>query len=380
MRGHLARRGCGAAAAPHLPRTRGAPRVAALLLLATVFACGDATGPGADPGPAPFEPIDLSLPWTTSTAEAEGFDTGGLDVALAEAATIENLRALVVVRNGKLVREAYFGPATPDSLYDMRSVTKSVTALLVGIASDRGLLEVGDRMVDWLDSEALRPEHDAIRIEHLLSMTSGIQWTDEANFAPWAQSGRWVDYVLDLPVVAPPGVAFIYNTGGSHLLSVIVGTALGGSALDLAEEALFGPLGIASYSWPTLDGHPAGGVALALRPRDAAKLGQLVLQRGVTGEVRLVSEAWIEAQTATRVALGGIGPFRGGYGYQTWIDDTDDGFLFWGFGGQFVWVVPKDRLVVVTTSRFGGIGYEAAGQQAYAIATAVVRPILQAAR
>lgn len=353
-----------------------------LALVAASFAiaaCGDPSGPSGPGGPVALEPVDLSGVWATSTAADEGFDVPAFEAAFSEAPSIQNLRALVVVRNGRLVRDAYFGPAHADSAFDMRSVTKSVTAIVTGIAVDRGLLDVEDRMVDWLPGEAVRPEHDPILVRHLLTMTSGMQWSDLENFNPWALSGEWITYVLDLPVVAAPGQAFIYNTGGSHLLSVIIGNATGESALALAERDLFGPLGIDRYRWPILDGHPAGGVALALRPLDAAKIGQVLLQGGVSGSTRLVPEAWIDAQTGLRVELGSLGIFQGGYGYQTWVDRTHGAFVLWGYGGQFVWCVPDENLVIVTAAHFQGVD-DYAADQAFEIATRTILPLIAAAR
>ncbi|MGH7468324.1 MAG: serine hydrolase domain-containing protein [Longimicrobiales bacterium] len=185
-----------------------------LLWLAPLIlcACSDAAGPNR------AEPIDVAAPWVTSSASAQGFNENALNAAYARAATVENIRALVVLRNGRMVREAYFNGATTDSAFDLRSVTKTVMALIVGLASERGLLTVDDPIARWLPADLLRPEQQAIRIRHMLTMTSGIQWSDQANFNPGALSGRPVAYVLELPVVATPGSRFIYNSGGSHLL------------------------------------------------------------------------------------------------------------------------------------------------------------------
>jgi len=160
-------------------------------------------------------PVDLSRAWTASTPGGEGFDPELLGSAFANAANaVPNIRALVAIRNGRLVEEAYFGGMHRDSAFDMRSVTKTVTALLVGLASDRGLLDPDDLMTDWLSHPSRRSEHGGIRVRDLLTMTSGMQWSDEEDFGPWVRSGRPVGYVLDLPIVAPPGRRFIYNTGG----------------------------------------------------------------------------------------------------------------------------------------------------------------------
>ncbi len=357
-------------------------------------ACSDGstalTGPPGSPaGPDPVPPtVDLSAAWGVSTPSAEGFDTPALDLAFAGASTaVPNLRALIVVRNGRLVREQYFGEAHADTALDLPSVTKTVTALLVGIASDRGLLDRADALVDWIQHPSLRPEHDLIQIRHLMTMTSGMQWSDAADFNPWVLSERPVGYVLDQPVVAGPGQQFMYNTGGSHLLSVIVGNAAGMNTLDFAEQHLFGPLGIVNRRWPFMpDGVPVGGAALALLPRDVTKIGQLLLQGGRSASRQIVSEAWVEAQIGRQVSLGDIGVVLvdAGYGYQTWSDRSGGGdgisaFVMWGYGGQFVWVVPDRQLVVVAATHWRGVD-DRQSQQASQVADRVVKQVVAAAR
>ncbi|WP_419942914.1 serine hydrolase domain-containing protein [Candidatus Palauibacter sp.] len=361
--------------------------------VAALAGCGEAAAPVAPPeppeGPDPVPPpVDLSAAWATSTPAAQGFDTGALDAAFDDAdEAVPNLRSLIVVRNGRLVREEYFGGMHRDSAFDMRSVTKTVTALLVGLASERGSLDPEDRMTEWLQHPSLRAEHDAIRVRDLLTMTSGIRWSDDEHFTPWARSGRPVGFVLDLPIVAAPGRQFMYNTGGSHLLAVIVSSAVGGDALEFAERGLFGPLGIVNKRWPVMqDSVIVGGAALALRARDAARIGQLLLQGGRSGAEQVVSRAWVEAQTARLVSLGDIGGVLrdAGYGYQTWNDRAGgdanvSAFVMWGYGGQFVWVVPDRQLVVVSQTHWRGVrdyDFEQAGR----VADLVVRPVIAAAR
>jgi CubicO group peptidase (beta-lactamase class C family) len=363
------------------PATRlSRQRPALLALLAAVVAlaaCRDAAGPT-------LGPVDLSAPLAASSPAAEGFDAAALDAAFELAAGIENLRALVVVRNGRLVREAYFNGTDAGSFLDMRSVTKTVTALVMGIAADSGYLDVDDAMADWLAGYALRPAHDGIRLGHLLTMTSGIRWSDQEDFGPWALSGIWVDYVLDLPVVAPPGDAFIYNTGGSHLLSVITGRAAGRSMYDLALDRLLAPLGVGDpdFLWWVLGPDPAGGAGFAPRARDAAKIGQLLLQRGRSGHRQVISEAWIDEVTTPHYVFGGsIGGVldHGAYGYQLWLDTGPEQWVAWGFGGQFIWVVPSKELVVVTASHWGEIGYDGAAAQARANAALIRDHVIPAA-
>lgn len=336
-----------------------------VLLLASGCGGDDATGPGETTGA-----VDLAQPWGFSTPSEAGIDPIGLAEAVGAATDLGFVRALLVARNGRLVEEAYFDNTTQSTVLDVHSVTKTATALLVGMAVDDGALDVDDFMVDWLPPDDVRPEHQAIRVHHLLTMTSGIAWSDAEDFRAWLSSGRPVGYVLDKPVVAPPGEEFIYATGGSHLLSAIVAEATGGDALAFAQERLLEPLGITDGYWLSVEGQPMGGAGLGLRARDMVRLGQLVVQGGRSGDQTLVSEAWIDEAFAQRVSLSDDQGFldRTGYGYQVWTDEgTPRSRIMVGFGGQIVWMVPELDLVVAVASRWSLSDIEESGAQTDAV-------------
>lgn len=350
-----------------------------LVAVAIPAACGDSSTEAAPS----FEPIDLSRPWVAAAPADVGFDADRLDQAFDDAARLPNLRALLVVRDGRLVREAYFDGTDAETLLDVRSVTKTVTALLVAIAVDDGLLDVDDPIGRWFAPDSLRPAHDAIRIRHLLTMTSGIRWTDADDFVPWWLSGRPVGYVLDLPVIAPPGERFMYNTGGSHLLAQIVTAATGESLLSWADRRLFGPLGITERAWLEVAGQASGGAGLALRARDLARLGQLVLQDGWSGGRSVVSAGRIAEGFARGFPVGPVGEVLvdGAYGYQVWVDGSPpEAFVMWGYGGQFVWVVPARNLLVVGAHAWSGIGYDGSARQANALGALIREQVIPAAR
>lgn len=352
--------------------------VPALAVLALSAGCRDAAGPR-------FEPIDLAGPWPTATPAEVGIDAAALDAALAYGGTVEGLNGVVVVKDGYLVAERHYAALPADSPRDGRSVTKSVIGTLVGIVADQGLLSLDQTLEDWLPDYELDAAHRAITIRHLLTMTSGIAWNDDEDYNPWVRSGEPVRFVLDLPVVAPPGERFIYNSGTVHFLSIILSRATGSDAALLAQEHLFDPLGIAWEDWfwrVWPDGTPNGAADLGMRLTDWARIGQLYLQGGRSGERQVIPEAWVKAATARQVSLGDIGTLSdAGYGYLWWRDDDvphGPAWIAWGYGGQYIYIVPGSNLVVVTTAVWRGVG-ATHGQHEYDIMQFIRNRLLPAA-
>ena len=354
------------------------------VLLGAAGCGGDATAPST---PLPEEPIDLSAEWAVSSPDREQIDAGRLDAALSDGAAIPGLRSITIIRHGHLVAERYFSGARPDSLYALRSVTKSVISLLVGIAIQRGVIRGTDQPLSELfrpPLPALDPAHGAITVGNLLTMTGGFQWDEAANVAEynnWALAPDQVEYVLARPIVSPPGSTFNYNSAAVHLLSAVLEVNAGGTAA-FADTYLLGPLGIRMRDWE-LDnrGIPNGGAGLYLRPRDIAKLGQLVLQGGRSRDAVVVPSAWIDQATRRQGGiygqLGALGAV--GYGDLWWLGGVggNDVVLGWGYGGQLVYIVPGLDLVVVTTARWQGLG-GGVGQQTTAIANLIVDRITPA--
>jgi CubicO group peptidase (beta-lactamase class C family) len=320
------------------------------------LATGTLGGAGS---PAP----DLADPWPTLPLAAAGIDQAALSAAEARATDLGFVRSLVVVRHGALVEERYFGGATADTRADIRSGTKSVVALLTGIATAEGVLAGPSERLDAL----LRPPvtvptgpKAAITVGDLLTMRGGFDWDEStaAAYNAWALAPNQVDYLLERPLAHPPGTSFQYDTAAVHLLSVGLSQATGGATETYARRSLLGPLGIAADTWETDDqGFNNGGSGLALRPADYARIGQLVLQRGASGGRQIVPAAWIEAMLATHVTvsahIGSLHDLR--YGYLWWLGtaDGDDVQFAWGYRGQFLLIVPARDLVVVVTCVLG---------------------------
>jgi CubicO group peptidase (beta-lactamase class C family) len=329
-------------------------------------------------------PAAMSDGWEVSAPAQQGLDptlicaTGPSLAKLAGA----DPHGVVVVRNGVLVYEQYFTgddqhgsrwvgaiPHDANTLHNMESITKSVVALLVGIAFDRGLLKSLDAPILSLLPEYAdlsTPDKDQITLRHLLSMTSGLDWPERA--IPSNDPGNILRYgyvspdpyrfVLERPIGAPPGTAWNYNGGGVWLLGTILRKVAGQPLDQFAKEALFEPLGIEEWEWATFpNGDPGTSGSLQLRPRDLAKIGQLVLDNGVWQGRRIVSADWIKQMTARQSpSRFSFGSWRS-YGYLWWqgrssIDNQEE--IDWvgavGRGGQRLYVVPTLRLVVAVTA------------------------------
>ena len=263
---------------------------------------------------------------------------------------------MLVVRNGFLVAEYYHPPVTADSVSDVRSVTKSITSMLIGIAISRGeLLGVSERL-DQLIPPAIatmRSDEASVTVENLLTMTGGWQWNEwTANdYNLWAESPDQINYLLGRPIVNAPGTTFTYNSAAVHMLGVGLSVATKVSEQNYAVTHLLGPLGISAVAWETDDrGYNNGAAGIQLRTRDLAKIGQLVLQNGRTASAQIVPSDWLNQSLTVHEAIENqYGAVSGlNYGYLWWITDTF--WLAWGFRGQYIYIGPSQNLVVVATS------------------------------
>jgi CubicO group peptidase (beta-lactamase class C family) len=259
-----------------------------------------------------------------------------------------NVRSLLVARDGRLVFERYYGGAAADQVFQVYSVTKSVTSALVGIALADGKLEsVDQRLVDFFPgyANAADPGLRRVTLADLLTMRAGFLEV------PIASSSNWIRTLMTRPLEHEPGKVFLYDSGSSHLLSAVLTKVTGEQAAALARERIFRPLGITGgWRWPD-DGQGVslGGDGLAMRARDLAKLGQLYLQEGRWNGKQVIPAAWVRRSTREHTNVGAPGQ---GYGYQWWVQDGPRGTAYaaLGFRGQAIVVLPALDLVVVLTT------------------------------
>jgi CubicO group peptidase (beta-lactamase class C family) len=315
-------------------------------------------------------PRDLQDGWSITAPQQQGLDPQflcAMGKGVADG-TLPNVDSIVVVRHGVLVYERYFAErnmARPmfdaTTRHDGYSMTKSVTSLLVGIAVDRGLIKDLDAPVlsffpEYADLRT--PERDRITLRHLLTMSTGWEWDDMRN---WWQARSAPDpyrFFLERKIAEEPGHSFNYDSGATELLGAILQKATGKTIDVLAKEELFDPLGIVDVAWTRRlhNGNPMASAALAARPRDWAKLGQLVLNHGAWQGKKIVSSSWIDlsttAQKSTTTTPNGA-PSEPSYGFQWWLGQSskDGRTIDWsaalGFNAQKTIIAPALDLVVV---------------------------------
>ena len=289
-----------------------------------------------------------------------------------------NVHAVVVLRGGRLVFETYrsgddwmwgtkLGAVgyTPAKLHDTQSVSKSIVSLLIGVAIDHKLIASVDESVFSYFPEygAIRtPEKDEIKLRDLLTMTAGlaandtyVDWYSPANTErEMYQSADPYKTVLERKLWNKPGEWWNYNSGCTMLLAAVLHRVTGKRLIDFAKEALFDPLGIKDFEWITVEpsGEPAAGGGLRLRPRDMAKIGQLILNKGEWSGHPVVSASWIEESAQPRYPTW----WSRKYGYQWWVGSSEIGEKSYpwiaslGLGGQRIFIVPELSLVVAITA------------------------------
>ena len=292
--------------------------------------------------------------WTLTAGTLTTVETvAALEPTLARVAELPRMRSILVSVDGELLAEQYFHGAAPHRTANLKSASKSIISVLVGIALDQGHLDSIDTTIDRFFPEYLDdPAKARITVEDLLTMRSGLETTSNRNYGRWVQSGNWVRHVLTRPLVSAPGSRMIYSTGNSHLLSALITKASGMDTYSFARRYLGEPMGISVPRWTTdPQGIYFGGNEMSMTPRDMLAIGEMYLNCGRVGTTQVVSEEWVRTSILPHATRTRRGADRA-YGYGWWVRDLYgyDAFYAWGYGGQFIYVVPGLRLVTVMTS------------------------------
>jgi CubicO group peptidase (beta-lactamase class C family) len=293
------------------------------------------------------------------------------------------IHSLIIIHYDSLVLEEYFMGWTRDMLHPVHSVTKSFSSALIGIAIEQGYINgVAETLLSFFpeydDIENLDTRKESITLENVLTMTPGFKWDETStvyydecsNPTPGndgmelQKSNDWIKYMLDLQMSDDPGTRYVYNSGGSSLLSGVLKNKTGKIAEEFASENLFSPLGITNWKWEKgPNGLSTTGWGLHLHPVNMAMFGYLYSKKGFLNGEHVISEDWVQESTSKHIEI--IDPFSGEfngyyYGYQ-WRIREGGSFIAIGYAGQFIYVIPSLNLIVVSTAEnfedpFGPLG------------------------
>ena len=353
-------------------------RLTKAISIALLFTCAVVQTFAAD------NELDVALPSDV------GLDASKLNEVAARIRSNPNINvhSVLVVKDNKLIFEDYFSGKDQswgedlgvvdfdgDSLHDMRSVTKSITSALVGIAISEGKIagidaSVFDLFPDY--SDQLAPDKKSLTLHHILTMSAGLDWFEPIDYTnPGNDEIRMdgspdpVAFTLGRSLRNQPGQSFQYNGGLPTLLGHLLEKGYGKSGDQIAKEKLFDPLGIESFDFHANSGGMlAYASGLRLTPRDMAKIGMLYLNDGRWREEQIIPADWVEASLRPYLESS----FTPGYGYQWWIMRFDSEHeSIWvpaaiGNGGQRIFILqPFDMVVVVTAGNYNTGDVELSG-------------------
>lgn len=300
--------------------------------------------------PTYTDPADDSSDWAISAPAAEGIDLARLEAGV-EALENSSLFSVLVVRNDSLVFEEYFNGSARSSSNNVHSASKSVLGAALAIAVERGDIPSLDTRVSdvlpeyFTGSESSR---SAITLRDLMTMSAGLSWTEDETEYEIESSTDWVAAVLGQRMASTPGTSFTYSTGNTHVLSAIIQRATGMGTCEFVHQYLFSPMNVTAEHWGRdPQGVSSGGYNLYLTPRELAKFGLLMLHDGTWKGQQLVPAKYIQEAQRTVFDVDATTS----YGELFWVRTIagHKTFLAWGWGGQFVYVIPDEDLVLVIT-------------------------------
>lgn len=287
--------------------------------------------------------------------------------------TAQRTAGLVIVQDGKIRLEKYGLDFSGDGKWTSFSVAKSFTSTLVGAAIKDGYIKSIDDKVSAYIPDLKGSVYDDVSIEQLLTMTSGVKWnedygdpkSDVALFNTHkAESGVdvTVSYMRKLSREAPAGTKWVYKTGETNLIGVLVSSATKKKLSDYLSEKIWAPFGMEQdASWLLgATGHEISGCCIQASTRDYARMGIFMLGGGVAGGKPVLPDDWIAAATTKQAD---IGEQENGYGYQWWTVN-DGSYAAQGIFGQGIFIDPKRKLVIASNSNWPQATDRQGGDQA----------------
>lgn len=279
----------------------------------------------------------------------------------------KDFRGLVVIKDNHIVIEEYFNTYWRNTIHDVRSAGKSITSLLLGVAMKDGLIESLDQSIYSLFSERQNPninkDYKKIKLRDVLDMSSGLDAdSDDSQTAGqavnWGGLDDWKEYLLNVPLVSKPGENFVYADIHPLLIGLAIEEASGKSLKDYAQEKLFDPLGIKQVYWYTNAANQTGAAGnLYLTALDFAKLGLLITNEGKWNNEQIISSDFIESLINSKnPAIADWFFLADSYGMfwykatRTFGEKEVDYMLASGLGGNYLVVVPDQKMVIAITS------------------------------
>jgi hypothetical protein len=264
----------------------------------------------------------------------------------------QDIHSFMLLRHGYVIAEGSWEPYRMDIPHALFSLSKSFTSTAIGIAAFEGLLSVEDLVVSYFKKECPYPTdlQSKMCIKHLLTMSTG-QAKEPTNDMLYREDGDWVKTFFEASVEKEPGTEFLYNSGATYILSVILQRVTGFKVVEYLKPRLFEPLGIENPVWKECPmGYNAGGFGLNLKTEDIAKLGQLYLNKGLWDGKRILPEKWVDEAVRFHISNGGKPDIDWcqGYVYQFWRC-THDSYRGDGAFGQYSIVMPKFNMVLAIT-------------------------------
>lgn len=290
--------------------------------------------------------------WPEANSERYSKDNEYLKKAVVKLKSKGFVRSFIIVHRNSLVLEEYFHGAKKGDSENIHSASKSILSALVGIAVEEGYINsLNNYITDYLPPEYFKEDiHSDITIRDLITMSSGIKWTEDSTEYTISKENNYIKVILARGRAFEPGDGFNYSTGDTHLMSAVLTYATGMPIKEFAEKYLFNEVGISVEFWKQDPmGFYSGGCNFFATPMEMARFGQLYLNLGKWNGRRVIPKKWIS--DSFKISYN-FSEFGEGYGYYWWINRIKSKAVYtaWGYAGQMIHIIPDLELVVVSTT------------------------------
>lgn len=300
---------------------------------------------------------DTVFKWNTASfAQAEIDST----LFLLGEPLLENhstLFSFLLIRADALVYERYFHGSSAAQSNNIHSASKCILSALAGIAIHQGFLDTDSKVLDFFPAYVPdNPQKAKIKLEHLLNMTSGLAWEEDYTEYFIEEEPHWVNAILDRPLAYEPGSVFNYSTGNTHLLSAVLQEAVGENVCDFMYANLMSDLGVVVEHWgKDPQGYFSGGYNFYISPREMAQFGLLYLNEGRLDGKQLLPASWVQKSLSPQIEVDE----DYSYSYGWWVTEIlgKEVYQAWGYGGQYICLIPDLDVMVVSTANTHGSTY-----------------------